>query len=480
MSRSEIGRFVQRVCKEGFTAAAAKKTPYKCTAVLGNEGGDIDSVVCAIYTSYLMNHLNTNNQANEKKGDGGQSSAASFVPVLNFPEEDVPLRGDVLHALSLEGISPSDLVYTLPSASNSSGEEGAAGVLPLSSTKPGGDRDGVVEGVFLVDHNKLNATQAHWGPKVVSVIDHHEDEKLYMETTTGEDSKIRNIVFPCGSCASLVALTFQKLQVEVPSPRLLLAPILLDTMNMDEATKKVTPNDVKAVAFLVGAAGANVAETGGEKKFLANWYDVLAAKKADVKNLTVAQSLRRDYKAFPFELKLQDAEGADKGTKKLSLGLSAVVELKDEFISRIPGGMKEIVAGIAGQNVKGGGNCDIGGILFCAPDPTKGGEIKREMLLAVSTSAAAAAAQQEGGKLTASSAFERFVQDFVQLHLVEEEGGEGGKAQFSSLQISIVEGDSTGGAATTVYQCTQSPTLSRKTLVPEFGKFIGETKFKSE
>jgi len=88
----------------------------------------------------------------------------------------------------------------------------------------------------LVDHNRLAVSQEKYEESVIEIVDHHKDESRCKNAKNDK----RNIEM-VGSCATLVA---EKLLKGAPSlvtkieARVLLAPILLDTVNLDPKYEK--------------------------------------------------------------------------------------------------------------------------------------------------------------------------------------------------------------------------------------------------
>lgn len=241
------------------------------TYVIGNEGGDMDSVVCAIFTALLL----TSN-----------TTAPDHIPVLNFGSHDLGLRKDVEGVLKTANVTNSELLFV--------------DQLRFDASK--GDR------FVLVDHNILKPTQRTlWGDDVglvTGVIDHHRDEQAYtvdtmlaslasQKATLPTDNTHSNVIpthtstptvvpirtiEPVGSAASLVALrwkgallrdaavvldptrtcdlvnfadTLTARFVATRAASVLLAPIVADTSAFKISKGKVTPHDVEAKDFLL-------------------------------------------------------------------------------------------------------------------------------------------------------------------------------------------------------------------------------------
>ncbi|EKF32375.1 acidocalcisomal exopolyphosphatase, putative [Trypanosoma cruzi marinkellei] len=259
----------------------AARMPF--TIVLGNDGGDMDSIIGSIYLSMYL----------EKRADLG---GGSYIPALNFEQEDLPLRNDVIKLFSKHGIATDYLLSV-------KGKPGASGFLDLKSSQAN---------VILYDHNKLIPEQRFLCERVVGVIDHHFDEKLYLDSS----SQFRRIE-STGSACTLVAELFQEAELTVPCPELLLAPIVLDTVNFDPSQKKVTEKDIMISQWLIRQASVSI---DSKKMFFE-----LSAWKNDILGLTFPQHFRRDYKDFEFSF-------GKKEDKQLQIGISSISCRFDEFL----------------------------------------------------------------------------------------------------------------------------------------------------
>jgi len=137
--------------------------------VIGNEAGDLDSLVSALVIAYLQS-VKTN----------GTSIA---LPVFNVPRAELRLRKDNVRVLQKAGINESDII--------------CRDEIPLDRLANEGRL-----ALTLVDHNELSPLQQSLAGSVVAVIDHHRDAGLYNETVSASS---RRVVFPVGSCCTLVA-----------------------------------------------------------------------------------------------------------------------------------------------------------------------------------------------------------------------------------------------------------------------------------
>ncbi|XP_071496295.1 exopolyphosphatase PRUNE1-like [Diadema antillarum] len=178
--------------------------------VIGNEACDLDSTVSAITYAY---HLS-------QKPHRGDEEVRTYIPVLNVPRSELPLRTEVTHLLPECGVCLENLVCR---------DEVALESLPNLS-------------VTLVDHNVTVRRDAWLDSHVVEVIDHRPNARH------DDGSRTISITLEMvGSCSTLVARILLEEQAAILDPnliKLLLGTILLDNVNMSEAAGKKTATDV--------------------------------------------------------------------------------------------------------------------------------------------------------------------------------------------------------------------------------------------
>jgi inorganic pyrophosphatase/exopolyphosphatase len=280
--------------------------------VLGNDGCDLDSMVCAVVYAF---HLHCQSRP---------SSSIVVAPLLNCRRAAFRLRGEAPLVFAAAGIDVDALPFLDDVGSdngvgiaggNDTGNGGhdvlaAAAALCLqrqrqtsaaTATAPVADR---WLRVTLVDHNALAPAQRFLAPHVDGVIDHHVDEQcMYGGGGGGGDGgdsgggggggggggvlTVR-VIEPVGSCASLVTRLIGEVEPSLLSPAigggsdhsidggtstsdggdgddgdiilatgrrlgarsLLLAAVLLDTRNM-ATTGKGTPADAAAMQMML-------------------------------------------------------------------------------------------------------------------------------------------------------------------------------------------------------------------------------------
>ncbi|XP_066465163.1 exopolyphosphatase PRUNE1 isoform X2 [Eleutherodactylus coqui] len=229
--------------------------------VLGNEACDLDSMVSAITLAYYLAKTSS-------------SKNLTYVPVLNIPRQDFPLRTESTYFLRENGLSEKLLTFR---------DEIDLGALYEAGRL----------GLSLVDHNVLPRTDSFMEDVVTEVIDHHVLERR-------PTRNCRVTAELVGSCTTLVA---EKIIREAPHildsqlASMLRDTIVLDCVNMAPAAGKVTPKDTEYVTVL-------------ESKFpdlppRGAAFDSLQNAKFDVSGLTTDQMLRKDLKTlFSQDLKL--------------------------------------------------------------------------------------------------------------------------------------------------------------------------------
>lgn len=196
------------------------------------------------------------------------------MPVLNLNRDDVRLRPDVILALRNSNIDVQNLYFL-----------DDPGVPKAMDEAPA---------ITIVDHNNPSANQSSLSPRVVGIIDHHADERLFQNVNP------RTIV-KTGSCATLVSEYALQLRDDDSAERtegllcspacalLLLSAILLDCINMDNSSGKSTPRDVQAAEYLTSLAGLTVRERD-------DLFRSLLRARSDISQFSALDLLRKDAK----------------------------------------------------------------------------------------------------------------------------------------------------------------------------------------
>ncbi|POR03629.1 hypothetical protein AU468_05120 [Alkalispirochaeta sphaeroplastigenens] len=290
------------------------REPLHC--VLGNEAADLDSMVSALVYAFFRS---------------GPEEKDLCVPVINIPRGDYKLRTEAVFLMRQAGVDPGLLSFI--------DEIDLAGL----------HRAGRLE-LTLVDHNRLAGHQSELAEAVRGVVDHHADEGLF------QDAPVR-LIEPTGSASTLVAREIvgaapELLEQDVA--RLLAGTILLDTVNLDPAAQRTTPDDQAMVDLLIPRAGEGQDEL----------FQVLQREKFNVSDLETRDLLRKDYKEWQIG--------------KERIGISSVLLPLKDWASRD----SDLVQGLEAYRSARGLDMLLVMIAYTAPDFT------RELLLLVPREAA--------------------------------------------------------------------------------------------
>ncbi|KAJ9575630.1 hypothetical protein L9F63_007491, partial [Diploptera punctata] len=221
-------------------------------AVMGNESGDLDSVISSLVYAYLLHNIAVQD--------------TPVVPVLNFLEKELPLKTEVTYYLKKNGIPLDALTFR--------------DTVDLRTVHKSGKLE-----LVLMDHHVMSKETEILRTSVVQVIDHHPQDPAWMwpsETTT-----LKKV----GSCCTLVAEKMLELQPKLLNCQvaaLLYGPIVLDTACFNPAADKTTELDLQMAAELERRG-----VKGSQKDKL--FADLLAAR-SDVSSLTPSQLLLKDMK----------------------------------------------------------------------------------------------------------------------------------------------------------------------------------------
>ncbi|KAM0751428.1 hypothetical protein T439DRAFT_288358 [Meredithblackwellia eburnea MCA 4105] len=276
-SNEGVGHFSEwsRQTKKEFLEALSSNSAHDWVIVIGNEGGDLDSMASALAWAYHLMHLPT-------------------------PQKAVALLQTVADALDLRPDNKLALVY----ARMASGHRDLLTIdeLPI---KPF-DLWHRIQGIALVDHN---VPQSYWGnTTIVSIIDHHDDQGLAPGVST-------RIIGQSASCSSLVTETIldeiESWSTSTSSPRkqheeegyflhgplpIELIEILLRTIALDSGGLKKKDRfdvDVRSARRLHGKSSWRSRKLKEVMKTLSR--DMSYAK-TSLGELTLRDLLRRDWK----------------------------------------------------------------------------------------------------------------------------------------------------------------------------------------
>ncbi|KAH7106863.1 DHH phosphoesterase [Auriculariales sp. MPI-PUGE-AT-0066] len=281
--------------KQGYLQSLREGKGSDWIVVMGNEAGDLDTLVSSIAYAYF--------------------SGNNTVALQQTPRADLRLRPENMYALERSSLGTGDSLLCIDD-------------LPADIPyPPPGSK------FALVDHNSLNArfnvTPPATPVQVVGIIDHHDDDHAYM------DAPLRDIQVPTGSCASLVANHFRSASQTSPSTSqlppelasLLLSAILIDTDGLKEGGK-AEPADHEAAAYLLPLATAKQepAQLASDVAVL-ELTRVLNEKKFAVESLGARDLLRRDYKEYTIA---RGSQQVKVGLATVPLSLQRIFELSSE------------------------------------------------------------------------------------------------------------------------------------------------------
>jgi exopolyphosphatase len=250
---------------------------------MGSAATDLDSVVGSLSYAYLLDR------------EGG--CTAPVFPFLPIPRSDFPLRSEVAYLFDRVCLEWNDLMFA--------DDIDLADLLTRRGSR-----------LVLVD-DQGGDLAPELRARITEVIDHHpvlsaEQPPRDVAGNLSEEGSPRRlkIVEPVGSACTLVGRQILRRKAEILTPglaTLLLAAILLDTVNLDPEAGRATPRDVE-VAGSMRQAGAD--ET-------ADLYQTLVQARVNVEGLSSEQVLKKDYKEYTA------------GT--LRLGMSSVPLLLDSW-----------------------------------------------------------------------------------------------------------------------------------------------------
>ncbi|KAK6196779.1 hypothetical protein LQW54_011185 [Pestalotiopsis sp. IQ-011] len=312
--RASLSAFLASA-KSALAASTTTTTKQKLTFVVGNESAgeytcyavpefssvirntnrplqDLDSLCSALLLAYLRTYTPPH---------------TLHIPLCHLARDDLSLRPEFAEVLRQTAASPDD-------------------VLTLDDLPAVVDDDDARW--LLVDHNCLTGRLARFnGDSVVGCVDHHADEG---RVPRGAEPRVLE---HSGSCASLVVdygrAAWDELrsssadrEVDAQLAKLALAPIVIDTTNL-EAETKTTAFDVEAVRYLEGEVLKGVSSFDRTA-----YFSALARLKGDISPLSLRDVLRKDYKEW------------DEGGLKLGTS-SAPASMAD--LRRKAGGVAELV-----------------------------------------------------------------------------------------------------------------------------------------
>jgi len=203
---SQIKEFeLKKFIEESFNAFQIYKNEIDehLNVTLGNVSCDMDSCIGAILLGF---YLTLKNDYIAHPGDFEKF----WLPIINCPRAELKARLDIAYHLKKYDVEMDKLVFIDDINLDSYAKKN---LLKIA----------------MIDHNELDVTQKHWGHCVTMIVDHHKDEKAYLEQPVD-----RTITF-CGSACSLVVERIFRDGLErflsLNTFRFFMPAILLDTEN---------------------------------------------------------------------------------------------------------------------------------------------------------------------------------------------------------------------------------------------------------
>ncbi|KAH8264713.1 hypothetical protein KR044_001825, partial [Drosophila immigrans] len=228
----------------------------KLHIVLGNESCDLDSAVSALTLAFIY---------------AQRQQEHDFVPVLNIPRLDYPLKTEVRHMLNKCEIHEQMLLFRddLPAQLRSDFR------------------------LILVDHHV-----SKFAPLVSEILDHRPLEQQAAAVKLLPANCVRHIEPELGSCATLVAeryLADEQRRSRCVS-QLLHATIVLDTINFAPAARRFCARDLAMVELLEQQLDVDAVDSDAVLLQRLQLFEQLVAARADISQLTLSEVLRKDMK----------------------------------------------------------------------------------------------------------------------------------------------------------------------------------------
>ncbi|GMM37804.1 exopolyphosphatase [Saccharomycopsis crataegensis] len=302
-----------RNAKSAFTDL--KSHPSKLKFVIGNQSGDLDSIISSIsyaYLSYIAEYTSLPSNHVPPR--------INTIPVLNFKSSELELRKDVEYLFSDLKVEKQDLCF-------------------INELKFNAEEKQNLE-LVLVDHNSIESNirnQLYYKDgNIVSIIDHHKDENQYLDAQP-------RIIEVVGSCSTMIAkhwfeklgIMDNKFQINRSSAnevgknfdlqelaKLLLGPLLIDTSNLQY---KTTPDDIGIFkAYREISTGLNTTE----------YFDILKKEKDNIDTLKAVDIINKDYKAYQFVNPELNSEVQLLAGEDIIIGITSIVKPMGWLLSR--------------------------------------------------------------------------------------------------------------------------------------------------
>lgn len=197
--------------------------------ILNNNSCDMDSFICSVILSICKNIseniIRAENNSDSSDLNINNESDLIYLPLMNCKRGELKTRLDINFIMKKFDINEDDLFYI--------NDESVINDLHIDSFSN--------SFLILVDHNVLDPSQSTFSDRVVEIYDHHLDNSLINTNNVYKNLVKKNIVFPLGSCSTLILLdnfiidqSYNKILFKIFDPLFLISAILLDTDNFKE------------------------------------------------------------------------------------------------------------------------------------------------------------------------------------------------------------------------------------------------------
>ena len=187
--------------------------------ILGNNTCDMDSALSA-YLLSIGKNIKKGTIVLDKKGNPSINfeSKCLYLPVLNIERGTLPYRINVKYVFDQFGINENDFWYISDDIFK-----------PYQLFQHKNNSTNIKTSLIIVDHTLLTEEQDYLSEYIISIYDHH---LLPNYTSQYKNLKTCNIVYPVGSCTTLILSEYfidDNFPIKVVSPGMSLSAILLDT-----------------------------------------------------------------------------------------------------------------------------------------------------------------------------------------------------------------------------------------------------------
>ncbi|KAI0453126.1 exopolyphosphatase-like protein [Xylaria acuta] len=311
---------------------------------------DLDSLCSALLLAYFHTYSPPpTKRASAGDGVGSSIDNTLHIPVCHLQRADLALRPEFTAVLRGADVKGEDVLTLedVPHHGGATTKNSSSGIRPEDTRW------------LLVDHNVMTGTLGEvFGSRVFGCVDHHPDEDA-----VPRDAEIR-VIEKSGSCMSLVvercADIWEALAtgtntntntststppqsggpsesgeiIDAQLARLALAPILIDTTNLEDKNK-TTAHDERAVELAEGKIAARAEkeeedreeeEGGGGRYDRDTFFKRIMDLKEDIAEMSFRDVFRKDYK----EWRVEGFQNLRLGTSSIPRGFGYLVDTKSD------------------------------------------------------------------------------------------------------------------------------------------------------